>query len=357
MTGRIGYYVHHQGDGHRRRALAIAHQSPDDFVLLGTGLSGRTEGLGCVDLPDDRPDGSGGGDASDSQATRPQALHYAPTGHDGLRRRVARVAEWIAAERPALLVVDVSVEIAMLARLAATPTVYVRLSGTRDDQPHLEAFRGARAIIAPFHADLDEPAVEPWIRDKTRYCPGLTLQRPTQDVDHDTVLAVFGKGGDPGDSDRLVRAAAATPSVNWRVIGPVTASNAALPTNLTILGWVENAQDEIARAGVVVGAAGDGLVTAALAADRPLICLAEPRPFDEQVSKARRLEALGAALAIGVWPEPLEWPLLLARARALRSDARERLHDKDGIAKAAAFLRDCAMMAPGPVPRMMGATS
>lgn len=352
----IGYYVHHQGDGHRRRALAIARHNPDEVVLLGTGLAGRTDGIACIDLPDDRPSEREPDEAHD-ESTRPCSLHYVPTGHDGIRRRVALVAGWIATARPSLLVVDVSVEIAMLGRIASTPTVYVRLSGDRSDEPHLEAFRSARAILAPFHEDLDEPALPPWIREKTHYAPGLTDQHPAADAAGEVVLVVFGKGGQPGDADVLAQAAAATPGTHWRVIGPVTAATGAIPANLTILGWVETAQDEIARAGIIIGAAGDGLVTAALAADRPLICLAEPRPYGEQISKARRLAAMGAALAIEAWPAPGEWPALLSRARSLRADARMRLHDPDGAAKAAAFLRDCAAAATSAAPRTFGACS
>lgn len=354
MTGRIGYYVHHQGDGHRRRALAIAGHSPDDYVLLGTGLSGRTGNVASIDLPDDRPVGIGPGEDADDAATRPSSLHYLPTDHDGIRRRVALVADWIAREKPSLLVVDVSVEIATLARIASTPTVYVRLGGVRADTPHLEAFRGARAILSPFHSDLDEPGVAAWVRDKTRYCPGLTLQRDACDVRDDVVLVVFGKGGAPGDYDAVAKAASATPGVLWRVIGPVTAQCGDVPPNLSILGWVENAEDEIARAGVIIGAAGDGLVTSSLAANRPLICLAEPRPFDEQISKARRLDALGAAISLEAWPTPSHWPVLLADARALAPAARSRLHDSHGAATADAFLHACANGAGQRLPSPIG---
>lgn len=357
MTGRIGYYVHHQGDGHRRRALAIARHSPDDYVLLGTGLSGRTDNVACIDLPDDRPVGIGPGEVADDAETRPSSMHYLPVDHEGIRRRVALVSDWIAREKPSLLVVDVSVEIAMLARIASTPTVYVRLSGVRADTPHLEAFRAARAILAPFHGDLDEPGVVSWVRDKTRYCPGLTPQHKASDIRDDVVLVVFGKGGAPGDCDAVVKAAAATPGVRWRVIGPVTDPAVEAPSNLSILGWVENAEDEIARAGVVIGAAGDGLVTSALAANRPLICLAEPRPFSEQISKASRLDALGAAISLRAWPAPSQWPVLLADARALAPAARSNLHDPHGAAAADAFLHACANGARKHLSSLIGMSS
>lgn len=338
MTRPIGYYVHHHGDGHRRRALAIAHAAPSGtFTLIGTGLAGRTESIDCLDLPDDRLSG-GGFNGRDAAPDRPGALHYAPYHHDGIRRRIASLAEWIERRQPALMVVDVSVEIAMLARMAATPAVYVRLAGMRDDVAHLEAFRGAAAILSPFHRDLDDPATSAWVRAKTRFCPGLTAAPVMTDgLRSPTVLVVHGLGGGGGNGEELAAAARATPDLSWRVIGPAS-QPASIPANLVLLGWVQDADAEIAAAGIVIGAGGDGLVNAVIATGASFICLPEPRPFDEQLSKARRLAALDAAIVIERWPDPSDWPALTARAWNLKPDALRRLHDPDGARDAADFL-------------------
>jgi predicted glycosyltransferase len=336
VTRPIGYYVHHHGDGHRRRALAIAQAAPGRFTLIGTGLAGRTDGVACLDLPDDRPEAHSAFDGVDSVRDRPLALHYAPLEHDGVRRRMALLATWIEQARPALMVIDVSVEIAMLARLAATPTVYVRLGGARDDVAHAEAFRGARALISPFHRDLDEPSTPDWVSARTRFCPGLTLAKPAP-TRPDTVLVVHGAGGPGGSGDELAQAARATPSLRWRAIGQVSQPRER-PANLELAGWIENADAEIAAADVVVGAAGDGLVNAVIAAGRPFICLPQLRPFDEQFSKARRLEALGAAIVLEGWPDACDWSGLIAAAQALDSKSLSRLHDPEGPAKTAQFL-------------------
>ena len=337
MTRPIGYYVHHHGDGHRQRAIQIASQAPDRFVLLGTGLEGRAAGLVVVDLPDDRPDGVAAFDGRDAAAARPDALHYAPVDHEGVRQRVACVAEWIATLRPALMVVDVSVEIAMLARLAATPTVYMRLNGRRDDTAHLDAFRGALALLCPFAEPLDAPETPAWVRRKTLYVPGLTGLASTQAARGDVVLVVVGKGGDVGDGAQIAEAALAQPDVRWRIAGPVS-DIPNRPPNLTVLGWSENISDEIAAAGVVVGGAGNGLVNAVLAAGRPFICLPEPRPYEEQSSTATRLEAVGAAVVHPTWPTTAQWPDLLDRARQLPPTKRAGLFNPEGPQTAARHL-------------------
>ncbi|MGF7154747.1 glycosyltransferase [Novosphingobium gossypii] len=310
MSRPIGYYVHHHGDGHRQRAMAIG-QALQDVVLLGTGLAGRAGDLPCVDLPDDRlEDGFTGIDRTD----RPASLHYAPLDHEDIRQRTAMMSAWIAQARPCLIVVDVSVEVGMLARLASVPTVYVRLNGRRLDTPHLDAFRGAKALLAPFHEALDDDEVPAWVREKTFYAPGIVRAAPSDaGPGEDVVLIVLGRGGDMSDGGRWAEVARATPGVRFRVIGPCTVP-ASLPANLEFRGWVDDAGSQIANARVVIGAAGDGVVSAVLSARRPFICLPEPRPFDEQVSKARRLAAVGGAIVRYTWPQPEEWPALIDEA-------------------------------------------
>ncbi|WP_231635634.1 hypothetical protein [Novosphingobium sp. ST904] len=174
-----------------------------------------------------------------------------------MRARVAEMAGWIATARPALMVVDVSVEAAMVARLASVPTVYVRLNGERDDAAHRDAFRGASALLAPFPPALDAAATPAWVRDKTRYLPGITAEACAGTPIDRRILVVFGRGGAAGDGAMLADAARACPQWVWRVIGPAT-TPADIPANLEFAGWVDAPGREIARARIVVGAAGDG---------------------------------------------------------------------------------------------------
>lgn len=332
MTRLIGYYVHHHGDGHRQRALAIANANPGRFVLLGTGLAGRTGAVRAIDLPDDRMPGAPF-DGIDSTMSRPEALHYAPLNHEGVRARMGLIAQWIAEARPAAMVTDVSVEVAMFARLCATPVAFVRLSGRRDDAAHCEAYRAASMLIAPFARQLDDVALPRWIRDKTVYCPGIVATRPALvEPVSGRVLVVAGKGGAPFDGNRLAAAAIATPRHHWRVIGPATVPDRC-PDNLEFAGWVNDAPVEIAAAQIVVGAAGDGLVNAVIANLKRFVCLPEARPFDEQLQKARALQTAGAGIVLEQWPNPDRWETILAEAMRLDGTPLAALGDPDGAAK------------------------
>jgi hypothetical protein len=333
LSGLIGYYVHHQGDGHRQRALSIARGAPERFVMLGTALAQRTDGLRCVELEDDRPAIGAAGDPLPAE----DCLHYAPLRHAGIRQRVARIAHWIAHARPTLFVIDVSVEVAMLARLAGVPTVYVRLAGQRYDAAHRQAFQAAHGLLVPFHMDLDDVGTPDWIRDKTWYAPGMTRAHPDAPVDDFRILVVSGAGGGNWDVAALKAAAVSLPQYNWRVLGQ-SAPAGDIPVNLEFCGWVEDADQQIATAGIVLGHAGDGIVTSVLAANRPFVCLPQTRPYDEQGSKARRLAEVGAAVVLGRLPDPAQWPELIRRARTLNPADQARLHAVGGAQAACDWL-------------------
>ena len=121
----IGYYAHHHGAGHVTRALAIARHLPGSMTLFGSNL------------PDERPHANVDYcplpvDVDEHTVVESfTALHYAPLAVAGLRERMGALVDWFREAWPCLLVVDVSVEVALLARLCGVPTIYVRQHGER----------------------------------------------------------------------------------------------------------------------------------------------------------------------------------------------------------------------------------
>ena len=145
----IGYYVHHQGEGHVTRAAAIAAHLHGTQV---TGLSSRTRPDGWAGpwVRLERDDAPAPGDGADPAAGG--VLHWAPLAHAGLRARMAQIAAWVAATAPRLVIVDVSVEVTVLVRTMGVPVVVMALPGARSDPAHQLAYRLAKAIIAPWPA-------------------------------------------------------------------------------------------------------------------------------------------------------------------------------------------------------------
>ncbi|WP_122262018.1 glycosyltransferase [Ornithinimicrobium cerasi] len=331
----IGYYLHHQGQGHRRRGTAVARALRSDVVGLGSG--GAPEGWpgAWVELArDDEP----AVDPSSQDVTAGGVLHWVPAHHDGLLRRHRQLVDWVADARPSLVVVDVSVEVALLVRLCGVPVVVGAMPGDRTDRAHRLAYDLADALLAPWppgaHPDSGWP--DAWVA-KVWEVGGISALAP-QPALHDAslvppaggrrVLVVWGSGGDDLDDAALESAAAATPGWTWVVRG------GGRPASPDLLA-------DLAGADVVVCHAGQGAVADVALAGRPAVVLAQPRPHDEQLATGRALERMSlAATGVG-WPPADAWPDLLERAVDLGGAGWSRW-GADGAARAATLLDDLA---------------
>ncbi|WP_375409432.1 glycosyltransferase [uncultured Methylobacterium sp.] len=341
-TRPIGYYVHHQGAGHWQRANLLADALDRPVTLIGTldGIDTGATRHPCVPLPDDRLAGGDGQDFEglDGESDRPHAFHYVPLRAPAVRTRMARIAAWIAEADPVLMIVDVSVEVALFARLLSVPTVVVRLAGTRTDIPHLEAFRSAERLLAPFPAELESEGTPGWVRAKTFHAGFLGLESRRGREEDGSILVIYGSGGEGGSCHDLAAAAAAVPDRDWHVLGPVH-GEAALPPNLHLHGWVTEIGPRLAAASLVVGTGGDGVVAAVAAGAKRFVCIPEPRPFEEQVAKARRLDALGAAILCEAWPGAEAWPGVIRAGLALDPARIAGLVDPDSVRRTADEIR------------------
>ncbi|MFC3123783.1 hypothetical protein ACFOD4_01815 [Pseudoroseomonas globiformis] len=332
----IGYYVHHQGWGHWQRARVIASQLRRPCRLIGSLPLPDGCDPSFLRLPDD---------ALPNVPSRPRdlpessALHYAPPGGAGLRNRAAILAGWIAENRPALMVVDVSVEVILLSRICGTPVVSMRLAGRRDDAPHLAGFEASEALIAPFPETLDDADLPGWVRDRSFHA-GFLAEAPAPPPPRPLgrrILVLLGRGSGMQDGAALAAAAAATPGWKWEVAGPVRPDVGATP-NLCWLGWVEDVVPRLQAADVVVGGCGDGVLSEVAAHAKRFVCIPEPRPFAEQESKAARLQALGAAVVLPGWPPATDWPALLDAALALEPGRIAALYTAGAAQRTAAFI-------------------
>lgn len=354
----IGYYVHHQGSGHVRRAAAVARHMQHDVVGLGSGPRPDEWAGAWVALP--RDDDPPVPDPDAAGVTAGGVLHWVPRHHPGLRARSRVIADWIEEERPALVVVDVSVEVSLLVRLCGVPVVGGAMPGERTDRPHRLAYDLAEALLAPWpegaHPDNGWP--QAWT-DKTWHVGGISaLDLGSADdpggmpsrtdggsvegvagaVGGTTdagqvagvrdVLVLWGTGGDDPDQGRYAEAQRATPGWRWTFRG------GRLPA-------AENLAADLRAADVVVVHAGQGSVADVALLRRPAVVLAQPRPHAEQEATVRAIARMGiAATGVG-WPVAPEWPGLLEQALAIGGAGWERWGG-DGAVAAAAHLDELA---------------
>lgn len=304
----VGYYVHHVGRGHLHRAIALAR------AMRKTGIT--VCGLSSLPRPTDwhgewvrlAPDDE---TAAPLDTTAHGCLHWVPRHDTGLACRSTALSGWMALRRPALLVVDVSVEVALLARLHGIPVAYVLQPGRRDDPAHLLGFGVADALVA-FWPDAAGHGMTPGLPEDLRRrvrCVGALSRRPDPGSPAPSaapsVALLLGAGGHEVSASQVQAARAAAPGWRWRVLG------------LDRSTWVADPGPVLASADVVVTHAGQNAVAEVAAAGRPALVVPQPRPHDEQLATAAVLARSWPVVVRSSWPAPGQWPDLLSEVAAL----------------------------------------
>lgn len=323
----IGYYVHHHGAGHLHRAGAIATHLHERV----TGLSSLSPPDGWpgpwVDLPLDS-DLSSPGDP-----TAQDRLHWVPERSEGLLRRMAHISAWLESARPTLVVVDVSVEVALLCRLHGIPVVTMVLPGDRGDDAHCLVHTVARRVIAPWPAEAEAmiaglpPGVTvDHVGAFSRFDGRATAAASSSQQPRATLL--LGRGGT--DLSTVAELVGTCPDWSWTMMGgPGPAS-----------GWVEDPWSALTAADVIVTHAGLNALAEVAAARRPAIVLPQNRPHSEQHTTA-------AALARGRWPvvsrptwDTATFGSALEAAAALDGSDWSGWNDGSGARRAAELIDD-----------------
>jgi hypothetical protein len=320
----IGYYVHHHGKGHLHRALSVA--AATDAVVVGISSLLRPAGwMGpWIVLPRDDE----GPEPIDASAHG--RLHWVPELDQGLTARMAEISSWIADVDPALMVVDVSVEVSLLARLHGIPVVTMVLPGDRRDSAHDLVHSVARRVVGAWPSDVKGMVrgVDGH-RDRMTCVGGLSRfddrERPAPSGrgGQRRVLVLAGTGDADGDAWDLSSAREQTPGWTWDVVGPGA-------------GWVDDPWALMCDADVVVAHAGQNSIAEIAAARRPAVVVPQPRPFREQHTMAAVL-ATDGRFPVTVRPElpSTGWAELLETTAELDGSAWSAWNDGHGAARVA----------------------
>lgn len=322
----IGYYIHHHGRGHLHRALTVA-RAADDVIVGLSSLPRPPQWTGpWLVLPRDDE----GVDPADVSAN--DRLHWVPEWDAGLSARMAEISSWIAAIEPSLMIVDVSVEVSLLARLHGIPVMTLVLPGDRGDSAHDLVHSVARRLVAVWPEGL--AGVTKGLgdqRDRLTCVGGLSrfddrepLPRATGDGRNVLVLA----GAGDVDAWDLAAAQAQTPGWTWRVLGPGAE-------------WVDDPWEALCAADVVVTHAGQNAVAEVAAARRPAVVVPRARPFREQETLAAVL-ATDGRFPVTVCPTLPDtgWAELLERTARLDGADWARWNDGMAAARIAELIRE-----------------
>lgn len=351
----IVFFAHHQGRGHANRIMAIAKHipphrplhilsaKPDQFDEIPREAT-ITELPNMIGAPSRT-------EALHNQPT-PSVLHCVPLGVAEMRKHMGIIAETLRSVDPALLVVDVSAEITLLARIMSVPAITIRMHGDRSDAGHLAGYEAAVGMLAPFDERIEQDDYPAWARSRTFYSGGLcttddpvrprdeTRQELGLPTDKSITLVIAGGGGSGTPYAPLTVAARAEPDALWLVAGPVHREGHETDFgNLRELGWIDNLTDYLCAADRVVASAGDNTVHEIARAAKPFLCIPEWRYFDEQHAKAAELASLGAAVHLSTWPASIpEWHKALKETDALDVSVLASLHDPYAAFNAATWL-------------------
>lgn len=316
----IGWYVHHHGWGHVTRMQAIRPHLDDDVTVFSSlprpdTLDPRTT---WVRLPADADpvvdrDGVPRAAQEGGDVTAGGALHWAPVGHPGHQERLATMAQWIAQHPVTAFVVDVSVEVTVLARLLGVPTIVFAQPGERTDAPHRLGYDIADRILAPWASDTIEAAELVGRDAQVRRVGAISrYDGRTRDTgpDPDARRVLFLSR--TLDESRLARSIALLEADGW-VVDTAGARDD---------DRVDDVWPLLCRATVVVSAAGQNGVADLAAADARAVVIAQERPFGEQEDTGCVLATQGYAqtAAEDVTPEQLRDLVRRAAASTPRWD-------------------------------------
>lgn len=337
----IGYYVQHGDRSHRRRFQAVAAHLDGTLTGLGSGPAPDGCDATWIELPVDD------GNAPVHDPTAGGLLHHAPLRHPVTRERMARLTAWLHDHDASVLVVDRSVEVALLARLLGVPTVLVAGRGHRDDRAHRLGYDAATAIIAPWQR-ATHPAWPTRRTERTHFVGSLShhdgRERDTDVVDpcggapdgSGCVTLVAGRGNhDLGTARAVAAVVDATPGWCWHVVGDLD-----LPEHPRVVdhGEVEDLWPLLCHSRVVVGPDDDGLLDDVAAARARFVALPRPRTNGGGPGEASWLADARVITMAPRGARPRRWPELLDEAAELDPTAWNDHHDGQGAARMARFL-------------------
>jgi len=334
---RIGYYAHHHGSGHCRQADKLAalllDEAREQFIVF-TSLNVDTYRFTAIDetqivrlhAEDERTDDVLAGRAG--EYWQPASLHYSPIGNTDIQKRSHQILDTIFQRKIDLMIIDVSVEVAMLCRAASIPYLYVRLPGNRDDIPHISAFAGALALLAPYPQELESSHTSGWVSQKTLYLDFIyshntklstyddfieTLVRLKNDnadvisknLLHEStssthqsigvpiVTVLKGYGGHKTIDEKLPELRALLPNAFIISLGPIEQDKRRY---VDIAAHADDVTPFICHSDYLVMACGLNAIAQAYHYDTPLIVVPDDRPHNEQDVMAQALVTQARAL-------------------------------------------------------------
>jgi hypothetical protein len=256
---------------------------------------------------------------------------------------MTRISRWLTESGATAVVVDVSVEVALLVRLHGVPVVTIAQPGDRRDDAHTLGYRAADAIVAMWPVGNDALLVAPDVAARVE-AVGAISRIPVvprgagsaqpgdgRHPDRIAVLAGLGTRGESALARVVDGARAALPDREWIVLEDADAAT------------VEHA---LRTSAVVFAHCGQNAIAEIAASRTPAVLVPEERPHDEQLVQARAVARSGlpARVVMGDTADilPRDWAGVVDATAALDGEGWTAWCDGLATGRAAAIIERVA---------------
>lgn len=270
------------------------------------------------------------------------AFHYTPYDSAIFDRNQQLIDAWLELGIRELYV-DVSAEVAILAKLYGLIVGYAVMPGTRTDRAHSYAYDAADYLLAHCAPQFDDPTNRK-TTTKTHYSGGISrFKKSLNEHDRNPVLpgmpsnvvVTMSPKAEQNVAQFVLHSAQHFPDTTWHIVGSELLSNTA---SIEVHGVLKNPQLLYEQADIIIGSGGTNTIMEVASVAKPFICIPEPRPFDEQLIAAQNLQRLHAALYMQNFPKPSEWQGVIDDMRQIDLMAFSDLVSDDAAAQAAKII-------------------
>lgn len=282
----LAYYAHSHGNGHLNYARLVA-KAVNYPVLIITAL--QTPASGKYTVVRIADEDTMPGEYENALHNLPEYAHYLPKSNPKIVSRTKQIIDAVYNNAVNLAFIDVSVETAIIFRIASIPYAYCRMLGNRNDMPHTIAYKAAEFLFAYYPKQLEPESTPSWLLKHTTYLGFFSKFEYTEkhrvveanpDIKGKRVLVICGNGGTLLTGEVINTIISKLEQCDVVVAGNVEGSYKDFEKNY--LGYLESVEDEISKADVVISSCGLNLTSEILALKNKFIAFAEERPYQEQ---------------------------------------------------------------------------
>ena len=162
----IGYFAHSTGTEHCHYAKLFAKSNAVRSLVFTDSYLTFPENLKVVRIDDDYENDKM---FDPAHFQSPDFLRNSPVGLPNITRRNRKILEYCDNLKLKCMIIDVSVEIAVLCRVSSIPYAYVRRSTDIHDKTLQEIYKGACFLLAYYPQELEPDNTPGWIKYKTLY--------------------------------------------------------------------------------------------------------------------------------------------------------------------------------------------